>query len=1033
MVTKKSKPQEDKTRKDKTALPDKLAAPKNPKSHSAPKLKPAPKSKPVPEPRQVKKSQPTPEVHAIGFPVIGIGASAGGLEAFEQFFRKVPPDSGMAFVLVSHLDPSHTSILTEILQRTTTMPVVEAQDQMKVVPNSVYAIPPNRDMAIFHGALQLSVPDQPRGQRMPIDAFLRSLAEDQGEQAIGIILSGTGTDGTLGLRAILGAGGVSLVQEPTTAKYDGMPTSAINAGYATHILPVEKMPEALVSGIRALNQLPAAPAVVTSGLNRILMQLRSATGHDFTQYKKSTIGRRIERRMSMHDIEDKEVYARYLKEHPAEAQALFKELLINVTNFFRDSEAFDALKHDILPQLFAGKPEDYVFRVWVAGCASGEEAYSIAILLHEYMDEAHREFKILLYATDLDDDAIAVARAGIYPPNIAQDVSPERLRRFFVKEDAGYRVKKNIREMVVFAIQNVIKDPPFTRLDLLSCRNLMIYLEPEIQNRLIPAFHYALKPGGVLFLSPSESIASHPDLFTPLNRKWKFYRAAGSIASTRAVMDGGLVWTKGPNAKVADETIKKIKETNFAELTKRALLQSFAPASVVTDARGNILYVHGDTGKYLRPAPGQATLNVIEMAREGLQLELRAALLLAAAGSEAADQSATFQSREVSVKTNGHFHLVHLNVRPLPSPDSGEKLLLVSFQEAARPMSEKLAPAPTGNGKPGRGKGAEGASEQRVEEMERELAYTKENLQATIEEQQASNEELKSTNEELQSTNEELQSTNEELETSKEELQSVNEELVTVNAELQAKIEQLAGMQNDMKNLLDNVNVGTIFLDEHLSIRRFTRDAARVYRLVATDLGRSLSDIKSDIESEYLLSNAQTVLDTLVPWEREVRTTSGAWYLARIQPYRTLDNVIDGVVLTFTDISQRVEAESAKRNALALAGNIVDTVREPLIVLDAALQVVSASRSFYQAFQAAPESTVGRPFYELGNRQWDIPALRELLENILPRDQSFEGYVVEHDFPGIGHHKMLLNARRIVGQTGDTQLILLAMEEVKLG
>ncbi len=1020
VVAKNSKPQ-----KNKTGTKDKPGVPKNLKSKSAL------------ESQQVQDSQPSPEPQVPGFPIVGIGASAGGLEAFEQFFRKTPPDSGMAFVLVSHLDPSHVSILTEILQRTTNMPVVEAQDQMKVAPNSVYAIPPNRDMAIFHGTLQLSVPDQPRGLRMPIDAFLRSLAEDRGEQAIGIILSGTGTDGTLGLRAILGAGGVSLVQEPATAKYDGMPNSAIQSGYATHVLPVEKMPEALLSGIRALNQPPVAPTTVTGGLNRILMQLRSATGHDFTQYKKSTIGRRIERRMSMHDIEDKEVYARYIKEHPPEAQALFKELLINVTNFFRDPEAFVALKQEILPQLFADKPEGYIFRVWVAGCATGEEAYSIAILLREWMDEAHQEFKILLYATDLDDDAIAVARIGAYPTNIAQDVHPERLRRFFVKDDAGFRVKKNIREMVVFAIQNVIKDPPFTKLDLLSCRNLLIYLEPEIQNRLIPAFHYALKPGGVLFLSPSESIANHPDLFTPLNRKWKFYRAVGSMASTRAVMAGGLVWTKDPNAKVADETVKKIKETNFAELTKRALLQSYAPASVVADVKGNLLYVHGDTGKYLRPAPGQATLNVIEMAREGLQLELRAALLLAAAGSEATDQSAAFQSREVSVKTNGHFQLVNLNVRPLPAPDSGEKLLLVSFQDMAQPMSEKLAPGKAGHeylghGKPGYGKGAPGANEyQRVEEVERELAYTKENLQATIEEQQASNEELKSTNEELQSTNEELQSTNEELETSKEELQSVNEELVTVNAELQAKIEQLAGMQNDMKNLLDNVNVGTIFLDEHLAIRRFTRDAARVYRLVATDVGRPLIDIKSDIKDEDLLAKSQAVLDTLVPWEREVHAVGGAWYLARIQPYRTLDNVIDGVVLTFTDISQRIRAEAEKRDAQALAENIVSTVREPLIVLDAKLLVVSASRSFYRVFQVTPENTMGRPLYELGDRQWDIPALRELLENILPRNQSLEDYVVEHDFPVIGRCKMLLNARRIVSDSGETQLILLAIEEVK--
>jgi len=925
----------------------------------------------------------------------------------------------MAFVLVSHLDPSHASILTEILQRCTTMPVIEAQDQAQVAPNCVYVIPPNRDMAIFHGALQLTLPEVPRGQRMPIDAFLRSLADDQGEQAIGIIFSGTGTDGTLGLRAILGGGGVSLVQEPAGAEFDGMPTSAIQAGYATHVLPVEKMPQALQADMRTLSvrhEAPPAPAAA-SGMNRILMLLRSATSHDFSLYKKSTIGRRIERRMSQHDIADTEVYARYLKEHPTEIQALFRELLINVTSFFRDAEAFVALKHDILPPLCTGKPEGYVFRVWVAGCASGEEAYSIAILLREFMDEIRQDFKVQIYATDLDDDAIAIARAGVYPPNIAQDVSPERLRRFFGKEEAGYRVKKDIREMVVFAIQNVIKDPPFTKLDLLCCRNLMIYLEPELQNRLIPAFHYALKPGGVLFLSPSESTGNHPELFSALNRKWKFYRATHSVASSRAVMASGMAWAADGSVKAPEEAMKKAKETNFAELARRALLQSYAPASVVTDLKGNLLYVHGDTGDYLRPAPGQATLNVIDMAREGLQLELRAAI-------QAAGQGTPTLSREVSVKTNGNFQAAGFSVRPLPDPDAGEGLLLVSFQEAA-----PAAPVKSQRGK----RPAVPAEPARVEELERDLAYTKENLQATIEEQQASNEELKSTNEEMQSTNEELQSTNEELETSKEELQSVNEELITVNAELQAKIEQLAGMQNDMKNLLDNISVGTIFLDAHLVIRRFTREAVRVYRLVASDVGRPLGDIKSDIVGEDLLAEAKAVLDTLAPCEHEVRTTGGAWYLARIQPYRTLDNVIEGVVLTFTDISKGVAAEVAVQAARELAEGIVDTVREPLLVLNGALQVVSASRSFYRNFRVTPENTVGRLIYDLGNRQWDIPALRELLETLLPRDRSFDGYVVEHDFPAIGRRRMLLNGRRIVGKTEGTQLILLAMEDVPEG
>lgn len=848
------------------------------------------------------------------YPIVGLGASAGGLEAFEQFFRAMPADSGLGFVLVPHLDPSHASLLSEILQRSTAMPVVEAQDRMVVLPNRVHIIPPNRDMTIFHRVLQLSVPEVPRGQRMPIDAFLRSLAEDLGEHAIGIVLSGTGTDGTLGLRAILGAGGFTLVQEPIGARYEGMPASAIHAGYASLVLPPDKMPQALASGTRTLRPFQETPAAAlaeqsVSGVNKLLQLLRGATGHDFSLYKKSTMIRRIERRIAQHDLTDMEVYARYLKEHPSEIQALFKELLINVTSFFRDVEAFSLLRQTILPQLFARKPPEYVFRAWVAGCATGEEAYSIAILLREYMDETHQEFKIQLYSTDLDEDAIAVARAGIYPPNIAADVTPERLRRFFVKEETGYRVKKEIREMVVFAVQNIIKDPPFTKLDLVSCRNLMIYLEPELQARLIPAFHYALKPDGVLFLSPSESIGNHPELFHAINRKWKFYRAVHTNASTRAVMASGLSWTAdGGGRSVADDTVKRAKEINFAELTRRVLLQSYAPASVVTDAKGNILFVHGETGKYLRPAPGQATLNVVEMAREGLQLELRAAL------HNVVSQNAATLGRELSVKTNGDFQPIALSVRPLPDPEGGPSLLLVSFQEIAKLSAEKAAPA-------GRRRASASADARRIEELERDLAYTRENLQATIEEQQASNEELKSTNEELQSTNEELQSTNEELETSKEELQSVNEELITVNAELQAKIEQLAGMQNDMKNLLDNINIGTIFLHQDLLIRRFTREATQVYRLVPGDIGRPLADIKSNLEDESLLDYAKTVLDTLVPWQGELHSADDRWYLGHIQPYRTLDNVIDGVVLTFSDITKmkRIEAELRRHERELLA------------------------------------------------------------------------------------------------------------------
>ncbi|NOT10412.1 MAG: PAS domain-containing protein [Methylococcaceae bacterium] len=950
------------------------------------------------------------------FPIVGIGASAGGLEALENFFRHAPSHSGYAFVLVQHLDPHHDSMLTEILQRTTTMPVVEASDQQLVKPDCVYVIPPNRDMVIIHGKLQLSVPNEPRGQRLPIDAFLRSLAEDQQEHAIGIILSGTGSDGTQGLRAILGAGGITLVQEPSTAKYDGMPSSAIRAGYATQVLTVDKMLDALHFGARQFAVHTPVPNDLkgAGGINRILMQLRNITGHDFSLYKKSTIARRIERRMLQHSIDDTEVYVRYLKENPTEVRALFKELLINVTSFFRDAEAFNMLQKEVLPNLCKDKPEFSQFRVWVAGCATGEEAYSIAIVLKEFMEETHQDFKVQIYSTDLDDKAIDIARAGIYPLNIAQDISQERLRRFFTKEDSGYRIKKEIREMVVFAIQNVIKDPPFTKLDLLSCRNLMIYLESELQNRMITTFHYALKPDGVLFLSPSESIGNHTALFSSISRKWKFYRATHSIAASRSVMTNILSWVDENEIKAPpEETMVKTKESNFAELTRRVLVQCFAPASVVTDLKGDILFVHGDTGNYLRPAPGQASLNVIEMAREGMELELRAAVRVAAS------EGTPTLNRELQVRSNGGFTTVSLSVRPLPDSTNNQNLLLVSFQDVANALVRK-----------GRKRATKPVELSHIEELERDLAYLKENYQASLEEQQASNEELKSTNEEMQSTNEELQSTNEELETSKEELQSVNEELITVNSELQAKIEQLAGMQNDMKNLLDNTNIGTLFLDEQLIIRRFTREAITIYRLVPSDVGRPLSDIKSNLVNEELLTSAQRVLETLAPYEQEVCTHTGAWYLLRIQPYRTLENVIEGVVLTFTDISKRIAAETAVQLARELAEGIIDTLRQPLLVLDGDLQVISASRAFYQYFKVTTADTVGRKIYDLGNNQWNIPALRELLEVLLPRDQTVEGYRVEHDFPTIGHQKIVVNARRIVGKSREPSLILLTTETV---
>ena len=966
------------------------------------------------KPALVKKSIPP-----SGFPIIGIGASAGGLEAFELFFKSVPADSGMAFILVSHLDPTHASMLAEILQRISKIPVVEAGNQMKVDPDHVYIIPPNRELTIFHGMLQLSVPGQVHGQRMPIDTFLRSLAEDTGEKAVAVILSGSGTDGTLGLRAIHGAGGVSFVQEPATAKYDGMPLSAIQAGLATYVVPTDAMYGEIATYVKnyVLRKIPAPLPAAPEGKHpfiKILQILRTKTGHDFSLYKQNTIRRRIERRMAAHSIEDSNAYARYLAENPAEVHLLFKELLINVTSFFRDPEAFELLRTEILPPLLAGKAETAIFRVWVAGCATGEEAYSLAMVLRECMDAAHHPVKVQIYGTDIDDDAIAVARSGSYPPNISIDVSPERLRRFFTKEELGFRIRKEIREMVVFAVQNVVKDPPFTKLDLLSCRNLLIYFEPELQNRLIPAFHYALNPGGVLFLSPSESIGRFTDLFSPVSRKWKVYSARQYVSPPRPAGILALPAARPTLPGTVDQPVK-IRETNFVELTRGILLQSYAPPSVIIDPEGNTLYVHGDTGSYLRPAPGQASLNIIEMAREGLQLELRKAM------QTAVRKKTHVVVRGIPVRTNGGFHPVDLTVRPLTDPGTARELLIVSFQESA-PGHEAKAPERKLPEKKGMAK--------RVESLEQELLYTRENLQANYIAVQAANEELKSANEELQSTNEELQSTNEELETSKEELQSVNEEIVTVNAELQAKIEQLTDIQNDMKNLLDSTSIGTIFLDENLIVKRFTKEASRIFRLVATDAGRPLTDIKSTIIDGEIEADAREVLDSMIPREKELHTSDNRWYLTRFTPYRTFENVIDGVVITFTDITTLKSMETEILRTRALAENVINTVREPLVVLDPEYRIVSASRSFFAMFKASPEETIGHLLFEVGNRQWDIPRLRDLLESVLPKNTSFEDVEVDHKFPLIGQRKMLLNGRRIVSEKGEPRFILLAMEDI---
>ena len=959
-------------------------------------------------------------------PIVGIGASAGGLEAFEQFFRVIPTDSGIAFILVSHLDPNHSSMLADILGRVTKMPVIEAQDQMAVLPDHAYTIPPNREMTIFHGKIHLTIPDTSIGDRMKIDLFFKSLAEEQGARAIGVIFSGTGTDGTLGLRAIQGSGGISFVQDPKTAKYDGMPRSAINNGYSTFVLPVEQMPDKIVASVKNLfGEMPIHPLVSgepadsdkTAAISRILRIIRSKTGHDFSQYKKSTINRRIERRMAVHTIEEFTTYARYLEGNLDEVKTLFRELLINVTSFFRDPEAFEVLKNEILPDLIRNKRDLEPFRVWVPACSTGEEAYSLAIIIREILDDLGKDCKIQIYSTDIAEDVIAVARRGFYPTNIAADVSSERLKKFFVIEDDGFRVNKDIREMVIFAIQNVIKDPPFTKLDLLSCRNLLIYLDSEIQSKLIPAFQYSLNPEGILFLSPAESIGSFQDLFKPISQKWKIYQASENSSGIKMMMEIPINRTDTQPVIQTPGSTPRYTDTHTVELMRRALLEAYAPPSVITDEAGNLLYVHGETGKFLRPAPGQMSLSVIGMAREGLDLDLRTAIYTART------QKKPVTCKNLQVKTNGGFEGVNLEVRPIISSDSVPGGLIISFLMT---NSRGLEEGSTRKRKPRKTE----SNPDQIEELQQELKFTKENLHATVEEMQAANEELKSTNEELQSTNEELQSTNEEMGTSKEELQSLNEEMMTVNAELQAKISQYTEVQNDLKNLLSSTGIGTIFLDIDLSIRRFTPEATKIYKLIASDVGRPFSDIKSTIVKDDLVEDARAVIDSLIPQEKEVQNAQNAWFLVRILPYRTLDNVIAGVVLTFTDNSYRKAAEEAVIHAREYAESIVNTVREPLIVLDQDLKVISANRSFYRTFEVSPEEISGRNLTELKDRQWNISSLIMLLNKVISEGTSFEDIEVDIDFPENRRKKFILNARCLRKQNEEAELILFAMEEI---
>jgi two-component system CheB/CheR fusion protein len=820
------------------------------------------------------------------FRIIGIGASAGGLEALELFLANVPNDRGMAFVIVQHLDPTHKGFMVELLQRGTAMPVVQVTDRTRVKRNCVYVIPPNKDMSILHGVLHLLHPVAPRGLRLPIDFFFRSLADDQGEPSVGVILSGMGSDGTLGLRAIKEKAGVAFVQEPASAKFDGMPRSAVEAGLADVIAPVEALP----GKIAYLEHVPliAKPGraelyTSQSALEKVVILLRGQTGHDFSLYKKSMVYRRIERRMGLRQVSKIADYVRFLRENPQEVELLFRELLIGVTSFFRDPEAWEQLKAEVLPALLAGCTSNQALRAWTPACATGEEAYSLAILFRETLEEVRpaKNITLKIFATDLDQQAIEKAREGVFPPNMAADVSAKRLDRYFVEVERGYQVAKSIREMVIFAPQNIIADPPFTKLDLVCCRNLLIYLTPELQHKLLPIFHYGLNPGGFLFLGSAEAVGSFTNLFAPLAGTTRLYRRVDTAPSTQPIeFPSTLAPARpGPRAGPLDQ------KTDLQTLADQLLLQKYSPAAALTNDKGDILYISGRTGRHLEPAAGKANWNIFAMAREGLRYELTTAF------KKALRQKETVTLKNISVGTDDEKHVVNVTVQPLSGPNALHGMVMIVFADVAARPNKKTTGKPRGDAT-------------RLAELKQELQHARREVESMREEMQTSQEELKSANEELQSTNEELT-------TSEEELQSMNEELHTVNHELRNRLDEFTRTSNDIKNLLDSTNIATLFLDNTLCVRRFTSETSKVTQLIPGDVGRPITDISSALLYPELVEDAREVLRTLGKVERQIPTRDGNWFAARILPYRTLENLIDGLVITFIDItvSKKLEAE----------------------------------------------------------------------------------------------------------------------------
>jgi two-component system, chemotaxis family, CheB/CheR fusion protein len=831
--------------------------------------------------------------------VVGLGASAGGLEALQQFLANVPPASGLAYIVVQHLDPTHKAMLTELLQRSTAMPVHEATGSMRVIPDAVYVIPPSTELTLVGGRLHLAEPTQPRGRRLPIDVLFSSLARDQGERAIGVVLSGMGSDGTVGLQAIKGAGGLTFVQEPASAQFDSMPKSAIDSGACDIAAAAEDLPHRILL-VAAKHPVTASGSAGTDkdseqSLKVILGLLRERSKHDLTLYKITTVKRRIERRMGVHGLDALADYRQFVQENPQELDLLFKELLIGVTSFFRDPPLWQELKDTVLPALLARRTPGTPVRAWVVGCSTGEEAYSLAMAFREVADTQPNPdaWALQIFASDVNAEAIAAARKGQFSSNIAVDVGPERLSRFFKAVGDGFLIGQEIRQTILFAQHDVTLDPPFTRIDILSCRNLLIYFNAALQQRVLPLFHYVMRPGGVLMLGGSETVGRSLSLFTSLDSKSRVY-----LRSAAAPVAGNLDFPVNRSLSLRTTALESnvshpvYRQANVLSLANQILLQEFSPPAVLVNEQGDVIYINGHTGKYLEPAAGKANWNIHVMAQPAIRTQLAAAM------RQALQEKRTIELHSLRLDEDKQSTL-NVTVQPLRESPGLEGTVMIVFRDIAIPPAVML-----------KRRRAAGSLEPAISD---DLARAREEIRALRQEMQASQEELQSANEELQSTNEELQSANEELTTSKEESQSMNEELQTINVELHSKLDDLALAQSDMQNLLNSTDIATLFLDNKLNVRRFTEHITRIIQLREGDIGRPLSDLASTLIYPQLHADANGTLRTLAFSEKQIATTDGLWYTVRIMPYRTVANVIQGVVITFVDITAAKELESRLR------------------------------------------------------------------------------------------------------------------------